>query len=127
MREMGMSRMLQMGLATRTAWHHPPAKGVSSPPALPFCGMEKRSGRLQSRPSAVAGRNLARHPARRAFPPPLAGVWMQACRAPAAEAICTLLLSLAGIGSLLLAFATVWLRLQNWPAFEAWVQRLGGG
>jgi hypothetical protein len=52
---------------------------------------------------------------------------MQASRAPTAEAICTLLLSLIGIGSVLWAFATVWLRLQNWPAFEAWVQRLGGG
>jgi len=35
-------------------------------------------------------------------------------------------LTLAGIGSVLWAFGTIWLKLQDWPAFEVWVRHLGG-
>jgi hypothetical protein len=53
-------------------------------------------------------------------------VWHHAREQCFTERVMLAVLTLSGMGAVLWAFAEVWLRLQNWPAFEAWVARLRG-
>ncbi len=56
--------------------------------------------------------------------PSLWVVWQDARQQCFTERVMLAVLTLSGMGAVLWAFAEVWLRLQNWPAFEAWVARL---
>lgn len=56
--------------------------------------------------------------------------WREACRYGVrswfTKRICLAVLVLAGVGSGVWAFGAIWIRAQNWPLLEGWVQRMAG-
>lgn len=80
--------------------------------------------RLPSAGPAGAARSVA-DPAR-AVSGSLRQVWQEAATCRFTERVMLATLALCGMGAVVWAFLEVWLQLQNWPVFDAWVGRLWG-
>lgn len=104
------------------------APGIPQPWNRPTKHASSRPGSANLRPSPARRARPAPFPADRA--PTAAGslreAWQRAAAQCFTERMMLAVLTLCGMGAVVWAFLEVWLRLQNWPVFEAWVGRLWG-
>lgn len=88
----------------------------------------RRTGLPKLQLSLAGPARTARSPAApaRAVAGSLREGWREAATRCFTERVMLAMLALCGMGAVAWAFLEVWLRLQNWPVFEAWVGRLWG-